>query len=360
MPHLFDRDYTRAELASRVGRLDVVAGIAPVALQGGRETSVRALRFETGSGFVFTAVADRALDVAIAHYGGIPLCWRSCNDIAAPPYYDPHGEEFLRTFVGGLFTTCGLENFGPAGSDQWGSFGLHGRIDATPAQNLAYESIWQGDQCVLEARGTFRETRVFGENVRLERRLRAAVGGRALEVHDEVTNDGGRSRPHMLLYHCNGGFPILGEAAQLHVSHASMRPRDAEAEAGLAHWSRGGPPDSAFKEQVFIHEPVVCDDGLAAAVLTNPTLREGRGLALAIRFDPAQLPALFTWRMLGYGTYVMGMEPANCPTIEGRIEAEKRGTLPFLEPGETRSYDLRFEVLESHDEVAALLRRFHG
>ncbi|MBC5801154.1 MAG: aldose 1-epimerase family protein [Candidatus Eremiobacteraeota bacterium] len=360
MPQLFGREYSRAELASRTGRLDVVAGITPLTLRGGREEGVRALAFETGSGFSFMAVADRALDVAVARYDGIPLCWRSCNDIAAPAYYDPHGDDFLRTFVGGLFTTCGLENFGPAGSDQWGSFGLHGRIDSTPAENIAYETRWRGDECLLEARGTFRETRVFGENVRFERRLRVSVGGRSLELHDEVSNDGGTSRPHMLLYHCNGGFPILGDAAELHVSHSSMRPRDAQAEAGLAHWSRGGPPDPAFKEQVFIHEPVVCDDGLAAAVLTNPTLRGGRGLALAIRFDPAQLPALFTWRMLGYGTYVMGMEPANCPTIEGRIEAEKRGTLPFLEPGETRSYDLHFEVLESNEDVTALLHRFPG
>ncbi len=358
MPYLFGRDYTRAELESRVGRLDAVGGVTPLAMQAGRGVGVRALEFDTGSGFAFTALIDRAFDVAFARYGGIPLCWRSCNDVASPAYYDPHGDAFLRTFLGGLFTTCGLTNFGPAGQDEWGEFGLHGRIDATPAENVAHQAIWDGDECMLEARGTFRETRVFGENMRLERRLRAPLGGRSLELHDEVTNDGGSRTPHMLLYHCNGGFPILAEGAELHVSHSGMRPRDAQAERALTQWSQGGPPDPNFKEQVFIHTPVTCNDGLAAAVLINPALRAGRGLALAIRFDPAQLPALFTWRMLGCGTYVMGMEPANCPTIEGRVEAGKRGTLPFLEPGETRSYDLRFDVLESSEEVAAMLARF--
>ncbi len=48
--------------------------------------------------------------------------------------------------------------------------------------------------------------------------------------------------------------------------------------------------------------------------------------------------------MLGHKTYVMSMEPANCPTIEGREAALNRGTLPFLEPGETREYKLSFEV----------------
>jgi hypothetical protein len=40
----------------------------------------------------------------------------------------------------------------------------------------------------------------------------------------------------------------------------------------------------------------------------------------------------------------MAAEPANCPTIEGRIEAERRGTLPMLEPGESREYELQFDV----------------
>jgi hypothetical protein len=51
----------------------------------------------------------------------------------------------------------------------------------------------------------------------------------------------------------------------------------------------------------------------------------------------------------------MAMEPANCPTIEGRVEAGRRGTLPFLAPGETRAYDLSFEVLTSRLELEALL-----
>jgi len=175
-----------------------------------------------------------------------------------------------------------------------------------------------------------------------------------------VTNDAGSRRPHMILYHCNGGFPILDDCARLYVSQSRVTPRDAEAELGIARWDRGGPPQAGFKEQVFIHEPVVCADGRATAALWNPELREGRGLGLAIRFDPRQLPSLFTWRMLGMGTYVMGIEPANCPAIEGRVEAGKRGTLPFLEAGESRTYDLTFDVLTSNDEFTGMLAGMPG
>lgn len=355
MPQLFGRGYSRSELAAFTGRLDAFAGITPLERVAGRGRGVRELSVRTGSGFSFVPVADRALDVALATYNDVPLCWRSCNDIASPAYADHVAEGFLRTFAGGLFTTCGLANFGPPGSDAWGTFGLHGRINLTPAENVRCETTWTDeDTCVFEVSGTMRETRVFGENFRLERRIRAIAGGTSLELHDTVTNEAGSRRPHMILYHCNGGFPILAPDAGLYVSHAGMRPRDAQAARGLDVWDRGAAPRRDFDEQVFIHEPIACADGRAAAVLWNPLLREGRGLGLAIRFDPIQLPAFFTWRMLGHGTYVMGMEPANCPTIEGRVEAGKRGTLPFLESGESREYDLEFSVLTGVDELTAL------
>lgn len=353
VPHLFGRQYSRTELERRVGTLGQIAGITPVVLSQGRSRGVRAFHVATASGLAFTAVADRALDVAAASYEGIALSWLSRNGIVSPAYYEPQGNGFLRSFFGGLFTTCGLTNFGPPGTDRWGTFGLHGRIDGTPAESVVHETRWDGDECTLEIRGVVRQTRVFGEDLRLDRCLRTTIGGQHLEVHDTVTNEGGTRVPHMILYHCNGGFPLLGDASELHLSQSSMRPRDDEARKGSDDWNHGGKPDADFAEQVFIHHPVACADGRASAILHNANLRDDRGLALAIRFDPAQLPALFTWRMLGYGTYVMGIEPANCPTIEGRVKAEELGTLPFLEPGESRRYDLEFRVLTQADEIAA-------
>lgn len=360
VPRLFGREYTRADLERRIGRLDQIAGITPVELVEGRSRGVRALNVTTAGGLAFTAIADRSLDVAAVSYKGMALSWLSRNGIVSPAYYEPQGDEFLRTFFGGLFTTCGLTNFGPAGSDRWGTFGLHGRIDATPAEDVVHEARWDGDECTLEIRGTVRQTRVFGEDLRLQRCLRTTLGGDYLEVHDVVTNEGGKRVPHMILYHCNGGFPLLDDASELHLSQSSMRPRDDEAQKGLAAWNQGGKPAADFAEQVFIHVPVACTDGRAAVVLHNAKLRDGRGLALAIRFDPAQLPALFTWRMLGYGTYVMGIEPANCPTIEGRLKAEELGTLPFLEPGESRRYDLEFRILTQADEIAAYVQQIRS
>ncbi len=175
-------------------------------------------------------------------------------------------------------------------------------------------------------------------------------------MHDTVTNDGFSRSPHMILYHCNGGFPLLAPGAKLHVSHSAMRPRDEAAQKGIDVWNEVIAPQPGFAEQVFIHTPLPISDGRAVVMLVNENLRTGEGLALAIHFDPRQLPALIQWRMLAQGTYVMGMEPANTPTIEGRVEAGKRGTLPFLEPGEVREYDLEFQVLTGKDEIGTLIQ----
>lgn len=345
MIELFGRPYSPAELGQRTGRADQLAGILPFVFEDGRARGVRAFDVRSGGGLRFTSVADRALDVYSVEFRGIPLVWHGPGGLAAPAYYQPRGEDFARNFSGGLFTTCGLASFGPAGSDAYGCFGTHGRVNHLPAENLGARTLWEADACVFEITGTISEAQMFGENLTIERTLRVELGANRLALHDVVTNSGGTRRPHMLLYHCNMGFPLLDAGSRLEVSQRSMRPRDEQAERGIKSWNLGGEPDPHFAEQVFIHEPAACADGYARAIMLNRALDDGRGVALVIRFDPAQLPALFTWRMLGVKTYVMGIEPANCPTIEGRTEAGKRGTLPFLEPGERRSYDVFFEVL---------------
>jgi hypothetical protein len=243
-----------------------------------------------------------------------------------------------------LMTTCGLTAFGPPGSDADGCWQQHGYVNHAPAEAVAHTTRWEGANCTFEITGTVREAQMFGASLRLERTWRAELGGTMLHLHDRVTNDGGARVPHMLLYHCNAGFPLLDDDTEITVTHRSFHPRDDAARAGIAVWNRGGPPQSDFKEQVFIHEPLADDEGWARAGASNARLDGGRGVALTVRYRPVQLPALITWRMLGVKTYVMAVEPANCPTIGGRLAARERGTLPFLEPGESREYDVRFEV----------------
>jgi len=171
MVKLFGKEMTRREIEAHVGRMDQVAGIVPSTRADGRAAGLRSLVVSNGAGLSMTCLPDRGLDISHAEYRGVPLCWRSSNGDAAASFYDDDDAEWLRTFFGGLLTTCGLTNFGPAGADQYGSFGLHGRINATPADDVLWSQRWEGDEWILEVEGIARQTRTFGEHLSLARRL---------------------------------------------------------------------------------------------------------------------------------------------------------------------------------------------
>jgi hypothetical protein len=329
-------------LRRRTGDLTRIAGLTPVVFSDGRSDGVHALELRNGAGLTATLVIDRALDALELNYCGVPLTWRGPGGLTSPRSYVPTVEEFERSFFGGLVTTCGLTAFGPPGSDEWGTWSQHGRLNWLPAVVTCALTDWDCAEPHIRVSGTVREARMFGETFRLERTWTMPIGRNALVLRDRVVNDGGRAKPHMILYHCNAGYPLLDEDTVWSVSHSAVTPRDAEAAKALASWNVGGPPAAGFREQVFIHEPRADANGWASAIVTNPCLRGGTSLEIAYR--PEQLPALFTWRMLGYGTYVMAAEPANCPTIQGRVQAKRDGTLPMLQSGEAREYELHFRV----------------
>src|SRR5258705_13654089 len=84
----------------------------------------------------------------------------------------------LRSFFGGLLTTCGLTQVGQPCVDGDEQLGLHGRIGNTPAEDVWAHAEWQGEDYGLSAGGTMRETRVYGEDLPLSRRIRVRLGER--------------------------------------------------------------------------------------------------------------------------------------------------------------------------------------
>ena len=112
MATLFGASYTRDELLQRVGDISQFAGVRVGELGDGFERGVRVADFRTGSGFEFTVLVDRGLDIAWAAFAGASLCWRSQTTAKAPAFYEPKGLGWLRGFHGGLVSTCGLTSIG--------------------------------------------------------------------------------------------------------------------------------------------------------------------------------------------------------------------------------------------------------
>ena len=333
----------RQDILKRVGHMDQLAGIKQLTSGDGLARGTRTFHVWTGSGLTFDVVADRALDISACHYKGISLAWASSVGQVHPAFYEPEGLGWLRSFGGGMMATCGLDQWGPPNSDEGKDFGLHGRISNLPARYVSHSARWKEDAYEIEISGEVRQAAVFGENLALRRRIATRLGSNAIHISDVVTNEGFTPQPHMILYHFNLGFPLLSEDAQLHIDAEKTLARDAVAESGLADWMRFQPPTPEYQEQVFLHTPRIGDDGRAQATVWNPSL----GLGLRLSYDTTHLPYLMEWKMMGEGMYVLGVEPVNCGSLHGRGAAREHGVLPFLEPGESRQYDLLLEVIDA-------------
>lgn len=342
MNSLYLRNRSRQEILEHVGHMDQVAGIKLLQAADGLARGSRILQVWTGTGLSFHVLADRALDISACQYKGVPLAWISSVGDVHPTYYEPEDTGWLRSFQGGLLVTCGLDHFGYPSSDEGEALGLHGRVSNLPARYVSHRTAWKGDEYELEVTGEVRQTRVFGENLVLRRRISTRLGSNRIRIEDVVTNEGFAPHPHMILYHFNLGFPLLNEDAQLHVEVEETVPRDADAETGLADWMNFQPPTRGYREQVFRHVPLADADGKVQVWLENPAL----GIGLQWTYDKTNLPYLFQWKMMGQGTYVLGVEPANSSGMRGRAAARESGDLPYLAPGESRRYELELEVVE--------------
>jgi hypothetical protein len=359
MPSLHGRLYSREELRRRVGRLQQAAGVRLATLEDGSERGTRVLEFRTGTGFAFDVLVDRAFDIGRSELGGVSLAWQSAVGFTGPWYYEPEGLGWLRSFGGGFLTTCGLDHalfmaedtaeqyhYPPRRTE---TYGLHGRVSSRPARLVAYGERWEDDECVLYARGEVLQAAVFGEQLLLERTVEARVGESRLTLHDEVVNVGHDRTSHMLLYHVNVGWPVVDEGSELLVPATAVEPRG---EHPVEGYTTLAAPAASFVEQVFEHVVAAEPDGRVPVGIVNRSLAVG---AYEV-FRRDQLPHHFAWRMLGEGTYVVGVEPSTNRT-GGRLDARERGELIELDPGEHRAYDLELGALHGDAEIDAFVER---
>jgi hypothetical protein len=229
------------------------------------------------------------------------------------------------------------------------TFGLHGRVSNRPARLISYGERWEGEEGVLWAEGEVLQAAVFGEHLLLTRRIETKVGKSRLKIHDEVENVGYARTPHMYLYHVNVGFPVVDEGSELLAPARSVAARgDYPAEG----YSRLHAPKAGYVERVFEHQLVSEGDGTVPVAIVN----RKAGLGLYQLYHREQFPHHFVWRMLGEGTYVVGIEPSTNRTA-GRLDARERGELIELEAGEKRTYDLELGALEGEHKVNGFAAR---
>lgn len=331
--------YSKEDLAQYMSAFSQLAGLRPFVYEDGRLRGMRGIDGWTGSGLRFTLWPDRALDIGPVWFEDKPIAWLHPG-AAAPQYYDPNGLGWLRTFGGGLLTTCGLVHIGAPDEYQECAFGLHGRIAHIPAENLRLWQGWQGEKYILAVEGEVRQAVLFGENLVLHRRIETQLGYSSLKIVDRVVNEGHQPQAHSLLYHCNFGFPLVSPGSQLVIDDVKVDPRTPTAEAGLPDHTRFQAPEAGYEEQVFFHTPRKDPDGTAVVELINPDL----GFGVRLRWSAETLPVLTQWKMMGAGEYVCGLEPATHAMAPWK-ELTEKGLPNTLAPGEEVHYALDLNII---------------
>jgi Domain of unknown function (DUF4432) len=374
---IHDQEYTRSELMRRVGNLAQVGGLQMMSFEEGHARGVRSIDFRTGTGFRFSVLPERGLDVGIAEYQGINLTWLPPKLFPGPWFYEAGGGDpysFVRVALGGLFNTCGLVHIGnqkTIATEQYGygtrmseTYGIHDRISMTPADRATFGERWDGDRCFLWAEGTVRQELAYGENLLLTRRYESEMGTSSFTISDVVRNDGYYPSPHQLMYHFNIGFPIVDAGSDLLCTLAE------EAEdlaASLSNFKKAKPEREKFRDYVDPQPNFGVEgyglkmrpdaQGIVGVALVNRRLRPAQGgVGVYLRYRHDQLPHYIAWRQMSEGLYAVGLEPATNP-FSTPPELVADGYPIMLQPGEERRYELEFGVLDGVKEIDSFASR---
>lgn len=260
---------------------------------------------------------DRCLDIAHASFKGEALSWISKTGITAPTYYEKDGTNFLRSFFGGLVTTCGLKNIGRPFLNN----GLHGRAANIPAENVSIFADWLDDEYVMKISRQMRESVVFGEHLIIKRTITAKLFSDEFTLEDIIVNESFSDEEIALCYHCNFGYPLVNEGARI----INVPEEFSQITAPIHN-----------KEEECI--PVDYNEDFVTVGIKNNTI----GAYLTYKTD--NLPDFLIWKMLGESEYVVGLEPRT--TRFGGENIKNNGKYVVLKPFEEYKTYLKFEVKE--------------
>ena len=339
----------KQQLLRYIGDYSQLFGIKEYFFTHGKARGVKAFDINNGAGLEYTVLADRCLDISKLTFKGVNCSYLSKTGIVSSVYYYGNDTSFLQNFHGGFLTTCGLRNVGNSGIDNGEFFGMHGLISNAPGEEICASIDWDGDNPVMNISGFMREARFFGANMQLKRKISCPFGVNRIQIHDCVENMGFMREKLMLLYHFNLGYPLLDENALLLSPSKTIVPRDSEAMKGLISCQQFQPPTSGFAEQVFYHDLKTDNEGNTCVALMNQRLE----LGIVIRFNKNQLFNLTQWKQMGEGEYLLGIEPCNC-FVGGRLDPCNKDIVHYLEPGESKFFDIEVEVITGSHEISAL------
>jgi hypothetical protein len=341
-----------------------VGGIESYCIDDGPARGVRALCVNTGGGLRYRVLVDRGLDIDQAFFNQHSLSFLTHKGVTPPTRGLDAGEDWLKSFPGGLLTSCGPFNIGPPDLDAGVSLGLHGTHSNSGA---TIESVIQPDphrgKLEMSITGSIRYGAFYGPCVELRRTIRSTLGSNAIAITDAFTNSGNQSVPHAWLLHINFGYPLADNGAELCFDSPKLEPlgtTDAAArfKKGIDFKKLPPPmeshrgPDSAV---AYLWPKPVDREGNTTVAIVNRKL----GVAAAIHYNAKQFARCGNWQHFGPGEYVTALEPMN-GTIAGRSTDRRDGNLDSIGAGATKTYAYSIEVVTDRAGIEELRRLNKG
>jgi hypothetical protein len=328
----------------KVGNAKQLGGIETSILDNGAGAGTRIAWIDTGSGFRYKVVIDRGMDIAEAIYNDCSIAWIGHIGVVKPQLLANQGLNWLRTFGGGLLTTCGLDHVGGPESDEFGERGVHGQISNLPAEIISIQqpNIFTGDLS-FSITGIIRQAKIFGPCLSLKRTISGKIGNPSILIEDEILNEGNQSSPIMLLYHFNFGYPLLNKGSQIdYTGEAYVRSGHEFLinPTALKNVPDPNPLHNGTGESVVVVDVSKISQSMAKCSLWNPEKKIG----VTLEWDKSQLPFMSNWQHFAKNEYVTGLEPGTHPPI-GQSNARKEGSLQFLEPNEKKVFKIELKII---------------
>jgi len=321
------KHYTRKEILKYVGNISQIAGIEHLCYSGGLAEGMDLFRVRNGVGLEFYLTPGKCLDISQLSYKGVNISGIAKNGIRSASLCTPTVNEFDSYFSAGMLVTCGLLNTGDDCSDSGIYYPIHGRIGITPAEQSYSKCYWQGDDYILEAGGSVRESRAGAHNLLLTRVVKTSLWSNELEITDTIENLDSEPELILLLYHFNFGFPFLMPNMKLLINEdtGDILPRNEDAARCIGEWDKISEPVDNLPENCFFHFPKPDSAGICKAGLENRKL----GIGAYIIFEQKHLPVLTQWKSIRSGDYILGIEPGNSLLL-GRVREKENPAAKYL------------------------------
>ena len=352
MPMIFAKRLSREQYLRRVGDAGQAFGIRAVEYAAGKGRLIRAYQVDTGGGLSYEVAESKGLDVPYFRYRGVPFGFETKASVSSLWIADEQGMAYRGSLGAGFLYTAGLANVGGACEEDGFYHYAHGALKNTPAQNVCWESAWEGDECALRIAGEVRDAQFFGRNLVLRREILSRAGEKRLWIDDCIENQGFAPEQMMLLYHLNLGFPLLDEETCLYAPVL-------ESEALSEHTARNDPDYARMAAPVdnneeYLHALRLKADaeGRTLCAVYNPRLN----LGLYVCYDVEPLRYLIEWKCIRSGDYALGVLPSSCKPLGRRAEREA-GQARYLAPFEKVRLRLEIGVIDSAAELAQVRAR---